>query len=103
MSGKKRRNISAVEKVSILRLHFIENIPVSDLCDKYHIHPTMFYRWQKTFFEKGELAFESENRGVVKGLERKIEKLETKMSNKDEVIVELLGEHIALKKSLGEI
>jgi transposase-like protein len=31
--------------------HLLEGIPVSELCGKYGIGPSMFYRWQKEFFE----------------------------------------------------
>ena len=40
---KPRKHYSAVEKVTILRRHLIEGVPVSDLCDQYHIQPSMFY------------------------------------------------------------
>jgi hypothetical protein len=35
--------------------------------------------------------------------QRKIEALEAKIRNKDEVLAELMSDHVALKKSLGEI
>jgi len=35
--------------------------------------------------------------------QRKIEALEAKVAEKNEVLAELMGEHVALKKSLGEI
>ena len=53
----KRKSYSAPEKVAILRLHLLEHKPVSDLCDQYGIHPTLFYRWQKEFFANGAAAF----------------------------------------------
>jgi transposase-like protein len=34
---KHRRKISSEEKVRILREHFIEKVPVSELCDKYGV------------------------------------------------------------------
>ena len=34
--------------------------------------------------------------------QRRIDFLESKLRNKDEVMAELLSEHVALKKSLGE-
>src|SRR5436309_8791261 len=40
------------EKAAILRLHLLEHTPVSDLCDRYGIHPTMFYLWQKEVFPR---------------------------------------------------
>ena len=51
--SKKRKQYSPEEKVSILRRHLLDGVPVSDLCDAHGIHPTMFYQWQKVFFEQG--------------------------------------------------
>jgi len=42
---KQRKNYTAEEKVAILRRHFLEKIPISDLCEEHGLHPTMFYRW----------------------------------------------------------
>ena len=58
MPKRTRNRFTSQEKVAILRLHLLENTPVSDLCDKHGIRPTMFYRWQKEFFENGSAAFE---------------------------------------------
>jgi len=54
---KKRKQYTAEEKVAILRKHLIEKVPVSELCDEYGLQPTVFYRWQKQFFEQGAEAF----------------------------------------------
>jgi transposase-like protein len=43
--------------ITLLKKHLLERAPVSDLCDRYGLHPTVFYRWQKEFFEKGASAF----------------------------------------------
>ena len=40
-----RRNFSPEQKVNILREHLIERVPVSDVCDKHQIQPTLFYQW----------------------------------------------------------
>ena len=58
MPEKTRKRFTAQEKVAILWLHLLEHTPVSDLCDQHGIHPTMFYRWQKEFFENASAAFE---------------------------------------------
>jgi transposase len=99
-----RRNFTPEQKVNILREHLIERVPVSDVCDKHQIHPTLFYQWQKTFFEKGSAAFEtgrSPSR-VVGQQERKLLALESKLSMRTEALAELMEEHVRLKKSLGE-
>lgn len=100
---KQRKQYAAGEKVVILRRHFIEKVPVSALCDEYKIKPSVFYHWQKVFFENGANAFGGRtDNGERKYLE-KIGRLEEKLKKKDEVLGELMEEHVALKKSLGGI
>jgi transposase len=100
-----RKHYSAEEKVAILRRHFLEKVPVSELCEELGLQPTVFYRWQKEFFENGAAAFQPQERPgrQVQEKQRRIELLEKKVQNKDEVLAELMAEHIALKKSLGEV
>jgi transposase len=103
MFKRTRKRFTSPERVAILRLHLLEGTPVSDLCDKYGIRPTMFYRWQKEFFENGAVAFESRSRRPSDGKDRKIALLEQKLQRKHEVLSELMEEHIKLKKELGEL
>ena len=99
----KKKFFSPEQKVAILRKQLLENVPVSDLCDQYGIHPSVFYRWQKAFFEKGHLAFQHDkDAGTVK-LEKKVSKLEQKLTQKNEVLSELMEEHLMLKKNIGGI
>jgi transposase-like protein len=100
---KKRKNYTAHEKVVILKRHLVDQIPVSDICDEYHLQPTVFYRWQKEFFENGAAAFEKNNSRQKKAEKQRIEKLEAKLQTKNEVLSELMEEHIQLKKDLGEL
>jgi transposase-like protein len=86
----------------ILRRHFLDKVLVSDLCDELGIAPTVFYRWQKQFFENGALTFERVNGRKSKAEAERIEYLEAKLRKKDEVLGELMEEHVALKKELGE-
>ena len=99
--SRKRRNYSPQEKVSILKRHLVERVPVSDLCDEHGLHPTAFYRWQKEFFEKGAMAFSDTRDPRSAKLEKKVNELEDKLSRKHDVMSELMEEHIALKKRLG--
>jgi len=98
-----RKQYSGTEKVSILRRHLVDKIPVSDLCEELGLQPTVFYRWQKEFFENGAAAFERRSSQKGTGAEKKIAALEAKLERKNEVVAELLEEHVALKKSLGEL
>jgi len=102
---KTRRHITAEQKVSILRSHLIEHIPVSDLCDRHEISPAQFYQWQKAFFENGSAAFDSKRgrpAGPSKDQER-IAALEAKLQLRNEALAELMQEHVVLKKELGDL
>jgi len=100
-----RKRYSAEEKVAILRRHLLDKVPVSELCEEKSLRPTVFYRWQKEFFENGAAAFEAKERpsGKAEEKQRRIEFLEKKLQTKDEVLAELMAEHVALKKNLGEL
>jgi hypothetical protein len=62
----------------------------------------MFFRWQKEFFENGERAFRKNKDMQTRFLEDKVTKLENKLNQKNEVLSELMQEHVTLKKTLGE-
>jgi len=59
---KQRKHYTPEEKVGILRRHLLEQMPISKLCDELGLQPTVFYRWQKEFFENGRAAFEQKAR-----------------------------------------
>ncbi len=101
--SKKRKYYTPEEKVLILKKHLVENVPVSDICDQHDLHPTVFYRWQKQLFENGSLAFKNQKDSRLSKLEKKVGELEEKLIKKNEVVSELMEEHVALKKSLGEL
>ena len=86
--------------LAILRRHLIDKVPVSDLCDEYRLQPTVFYAWQRTFFEDGA-AFERKGKSAPTEDQRTIAALREKLRRKDEVVSELMEEHLRLKKSLG--
>ena len=98
----KRNRYTPQEKVAYLRRHFLEGVQVSDLCDELGLQPTVFYRWQKQFFEEGAAAFEKDSSQPLKAAEQRIVALERKLQAKNEVLSELLEEHVRLKKSLGD-
>ena len=98
---KPRKNYTPVEKVAILRRHLIDHVPVSDLCDEHQLSPTLFYTWQKQFFENGPASFERKSAAPEGHRQRTIAALRDKLQRKNEVVAELLEEHIQLKKDLG--
>jgi hypothetical protein len=66
------------------------------------LQPTVFYRWQKAFFENGSVAFEHQAERKEWQYQRRIEVLEAKFKCKDEVMAQLMEEHVALKKVSGK-
>jgi transposase-like protein len=103
MSKQQRRQFSAEDKVKILRLHLLEGKAVSGLCEEHGIQPSLFYTWQKQFFENGTRAFHGGPADRIDGrLQKQIVHLEQRLARKHEVLSELMEEHIRLKKELGE-
>ena len=102
---KPRRQFSAADKVAIVKAHLVDKVPVSDLCDKHQILPTQFYGWQKLFFENGAAAFDAASKRPRRDddKDRQIAALQAKLTQKNEVVAELLQEHVQLKKELGEL
>jgi len=101
--SKQRQHFTPEEKVSILRRHFLEKVPISTVCEQAGIRPSLFYQWQRQFFENGTAAFQPSARSQRDPSEDRIAALEAKLRKKDEVLGELMEEHVALKKSLGEL
>ncbi len=99
---KERKHFTPEEKVAILRRHLVDKVPISELCEELGLRPTVFYRWQKELFENGAVAFQSQERPhrQVEEKQKRIEFLEKKVQTKDEVLAELMAEHMALKKKV---
>ena len=101
---KQRRHFTPEQKASIIREHLLDKVPVSDLCDKHGLQPTVFYRWQKEMFEGAPIIFQHKNtKPPERKLQRKIDALEDKLAHKDHVIAQIMQDHIQLKKELGEL
>jgi len=100
---KQRKHYSPEEKVAILRRHLLDKEFISKLCDELGLQPTVFYHWQKDFFENGASAFAQKPRPNPSAEQEPIAYLEKKIQTKDEVLAELMAEHVALKKETGEL
>lgn len=99
----KRKYYSSEQKVEIIREHLLEGVSVSDLCDQYAIKPSVFYRWQKTFFEQGSIVFAGRKDRQPNQDKRRIAELEAKLRKKDEVLGEVMEAYVALKKTNGAL
>ena len=102
---RERRSFSGAQKLAILREHLLDKTPISDVCQKHGIQPTLFYLWQKKLFEEGAVVFDArlDNARRPDSDAQKVRALQAKLLQKNEVMAELMGEHVLLKKSLGLI
>ena len=100
-----RRHFSPQEKVSIVKRHLLEGVPISTLCDEFRINPSLFYLWQRQLFESAHLTFENgrKSKAHEDAKDRKLQQLEAKLARKNEVMAELMEAHTLLKKELGEL
>ena len=103
--NSERRHVTPQERIAALKRHLLEGVPVSTICDELGIAPTLFYRWQKELFENGHTLFENGRaaKAVEDAKDQKIQKLEAKLTRKNEVMAELMEAHTQLKKDLGEL
>jgi transposase len=70
--------------------HLLEQEPISKLCDQMGLLPTVFYRWQKEFFENGRPPpFQAKVRSDHQAEQEPIAYLEKKIQRNDEVLAEL--------------
>ena len=99
--SKTRKQYSSSEKVSILREHLLEKRQVSEICEEKGLQPSLFYRWQKTFFEGGAAAFDDKGKPEVRRLERQVAELQKALAAKTEVVAEITEEYIRCKKNIG--
>ena len=101
--NSERRHLSPQDKVAALKRHLLEKVPVSEICDALAIAPTLFYRWQKEFFENGHTLFDNPRKAkaVEDAQQTKIQQLEAKLVRKNEVMAELMEALTEEKKRNG--
>ena len=104
--SRERKTLAGPEKLAILRRYLVEKVPISDLCDQYGLQPSQVYYWQAQLFEHGAGIFERKpgrQANAESAKDRKIASLELKLSQKNEVISELMEENVREKKRNGEL
>lgn len=102
--ARQRRHFTPEQKVAILRLHLLEHQPISDLCQEHNLSVNLFYLWQKQFFDNGAAAFANPGKRHLArqdAKDRKIAALQDKLLQKNEVLAEVMQEHVQLKKEAG--
>ena len=106
--ARSRRTFTSQQKAEIVRRHLSGKEPVSKLAEELGVQPGQIHQWVQLVLAQAETAFDRAARGsapdkAATQREAKIAALEAKLIQKNEVIGELMQEHVQLKKELGEL
>jgi transposase-like protein len=105
MARRPRRQFSNEQKAAILRRHFADKVPISELCNELGVQPSLLYQWQRQLLDNAAAAFTVTRTAPRREqeLEAKVSRLEEKLARKDGIIAEISEEYVKLKKELGEL
>ena len=107
MSDNKRRQFTPEQKAEIVRRHLSGKEAVSALAEEFDLQPSQIHTWVNRVLSQAERAFEkSQQNGRArtdKTKDRRIEQLEAKITDKNEVIAELMEANVRAKKANGEL
>ena len=100
----RRKKHTAEMKVKIVREHLENQVSISELSERYGIHPNMIHKWKKELFEGALETFSRKHKKQTKQQSYRTRVLEEKLKKKDTLIAEIIEENIHLKKNInGEI
>jgi transposase-like protein len=99
---QQRKHYSGEQNVMILREFLENNISISELSEKYGVRPNDIYNWKKKLFESAAEIFTVKpgQARQTAAEKREIEKLQSKLKDREEAISYLLKENIEIKKSI---
>lgn len=100
-TNQERRQFSAEQKFKIVKEQMTTKTSVSEICKKYDIAASAFYRWQEQFLHSALDGFKNGKIGPSRAELRKIEELEKNNTRMKSVIAEIIAENIELKKNFG--
>ncbi len=103
--SKPRRHFSAEQKAHVVRRHLADKEPVSKLAEELQVQPSVIHLWVNQVLAQAQRAFERApaNGRVEHARERRIEQLQARLVQKNEVIAELMEDNLRSKKAAGEL
>ena len=107
--SRQRRRFTAEVKARIVRRHLAGKEPVSQLAEEFGVQPSQIHGWVNLVLTQAERAFErsaTNGRGkqaAGKAKDQRIEFLQAKLVQKNEVIAELMEANVQAKKELREL
>jgi transposase-like protein len=102
--GEKRKQWKPEEIAAIMKRHIMDGVEVSKVCEEFGCHASQVLRWKRQMVDGSATLFDRKkqrSRELEKAKERGDE-LEQKLKQKNEVLAELMAEHVFLKKARGD-
>ena len=97
-----RRRHSSQTKADVLKSVFKDKKTVTEVCKQNDIVVSQFYSWQNDAFERLHRVFEDQKGDdALKGANDEIAELKRGLEQKTKFIIEIVEEHVKLKKRLG--
>ena len=98
MEGQpEKRKFTPEEKVRIVLEGLRGDVGVSAVCRRYGISTTVYYQWRDRLVQSAKEGFGRKGRGHEEG---QVRKLQQELVRKDQVIAEITGEILKVKRGL---
>lgn len=109
--SQSRRHFGNEVKAQVVRRHLADKVPVSKLAEEFGVQPSQIHTWVNVVLAQAEQAFERSagngngrsEKTAIAAKEQRIEQLQAKLVQKNEVIAELMEENVKAKKANGEL
>jgi transposase len=95
---KTRRKFTAEEKIRIVLQGLRGEESITDLCRKEGIHPTMYYKWSKSFLESGKRQLDGDT--IREASSNEVKELRSENDELKMLVAELSLRTRVLKKTL---
>jgi transposase len=96
---KTKRQFTSEQKITIVMEALRAEISVADICRKYSIHLSQFYKWNKEFMEAGKKRLAGDTtRDATK---EEVNELRNENARLKEMVADLMLRYDIVKKSLN--
>ncbi len=94
-----RRRFSAEEKIRVVLEGLRGEVPITELCRKESIQPSVYYKWSKAFLDAGKNGLSRDTRRDATTVE--VRRLKEENDALKKAVAETVLDNQRLKKSLG--
>jgi transposase len=98
---KTRRVFSSEQKITIVMEALRAELSVAEICRKYSIHETQFYKWNKEFLEAGKKRLSGDT--TREATSDEVAELKKENQRLKEMVADLVLRYDIVKKSLSAL